>query len=207
MTGVVLGAGSSSRLGRPKQTLPLGDTTLLGWVMRDVEASALDDVVLVVGSAADDALRGLRLKRARVARNDSYGTGSASSLLACLDAAVEPDAVMLLLGDMPGVGAARIGRVRAAWERERPWAAVTRYEDGLGHPLVFSREAFAALRALHGDKAVWKIVEAEPGRVRRVDVAATLPRDVNTWEDYEALRKALGAVSAGGARTGARTAS
>ena len=38
--GIVLGAGASRRLGRPKQTLPLGDTTLLGWVVRDVEASS-----------------------------------------------------------------------------------------------------------------------------------------------------------------------
>jgi molybdenum cofactor cytidylyltransferase len=58
MVGIVLGAGSSRRLGRPKQTLPLGDTTLLGWVLRDVEVSALDRIVLVVGGAADEALAG-----------------------------------------------------------------------------------------------------------------------------------------------------
>ena len=103
----MLGAGASSRLGRPKQTLPLGDTTLLGWVMRDVEASPLDDVVLVVGGAADEVLAPLRLTRARVARNDAYGSGCASSLLAGLDTAGDCDAVMLLLGDMPGSGRAR----------------------------------------------------------------------------------------------------
>jgi CTP:molybdopterin cytidylyltransferase MocA len=65
MPGIVLGAGTSSRLGRPKQTLPLGDTTLLGWVTRNAEASALDEVVLVVGGAADEALAGLQLRRAR----------------------------------------------------------------------------------------------------------------------------------------------
>src|SRR5689334_10741901 len=48
MVGIVLGAGSSSRLGRPKQTLPLGDTTVLGWVIRNIEASSLERVVLVV---------------------------------------------------------------------------------------------------------------------------------------------------------------
>jgi molybdenum cofactor cytidylyltransferase len=57
----------------------LGDTTLLGWVMRDVEASSLEHVVLVVGGAASDALAGLRLSRAEVVRNDSYGAGCASS--------------------------------------------------------------------------------------------------------------------------------
>ena len=184
MVGIVLGAGSSTRLGRPKQTLPLGDTTLLGWVMRDVEASSVERVVLVVGGAAQDALAGLNLGRAVVAHNDAYGTGCASSLLAGLDAAGSCEAIMLLLGDMPGVDSSVIDAVRAAFERERPWGAVTSYQNGLGHPFVFAADSFPALRALHGDKAVWKLVERHPQRVRRLAVDRPLPRDVDTWEDY-----------------------
>ncbi|HEX2466616.1 MAG TPA: nucleotidyltransferase family protein [Solirubrobacterales bacterium] len=202
LVGVVLGAGSSRRLGRPKQTLPLGDTTVLGWVMLDVEASALDRVVLVVGGAADEALAGLELRRTTVARNESYGSGCASSLLAGLDAAGSCEAVMLLLGDMPGVDAAVIDAVRGDWEAHRPWAAVTSYEGGLGgesalgHPLIFSSAAFADLRALRGDKAVWKIVEGQPHRVRKVSIARRVPGDVDTWEDYEAVCRRLGVAPA-----------
>jgi|SRR5215211_4036070 len=196
--GIVLGAGASQRLGRPKQTLPFGDTTLLGWVMREVEGSSLDRIVLVVGGAADEALAGLELRRATVAHNESYGTGCASSLLAGLDAAGSCDAVMLLLGDMPGVDAPVIDAVRADWEEHRPWGAVTRYEDGLGHPFVFAAAAFETLRALRGDKAVWKIVETQPQRIREVPIAWPLPRDVDTLEDYDAARRLLGEPRAAG---------
>ncbi len=55
VVGVLLGAGSSRRLGRPKQTLPLGDTTVLGWTLRDAEQSALERVCVVLGGAADEA--------------------------------------------------------------------------------------------------------------------------------------------------------
>lgn len=192
MVGIVLGAGSSRRLGRPKQTLPLGDTTLLGWVMRDVEASALERVVLVVGGAADEALAGLALQRSEVAYNAAYGEGCAASLLAGLDAAGDCEAVMLLLGDMPGVDPSLIDEVRRGWELERPWAAVTSYEDGLGHPFVFSADAFTDLRGLHGDKAVWKLVERHPERVRRLPMPARLPRDVDTWDDYRELATSFG---------------
>jgi molybdenum cofactor cytidylyltransferase len=192
MVGVILGAGSSRRLGRPKQTLPLGETTLLGWVTADVEASSLDRVVLVLGGAAEEATAGLELGRAQVAHNDAYGTGCASSLLAGLDAAGPCDAIMLVLGDMPGVDAAVIDAVRADWDRERPWAAVTRYEDALGHPFVFSAAAFGELRALHGDKAVWKLVDQRPDRVREVPVSRPLPGDVDTWTDYEEVCRRLG---------------
>jgi molybdenum cofactor cytidylyltransferase len=192
VVGIVLGAGSSRRLGRPKQTLPLGETTLLGWVMRDVEASSLDRVVLVVGGAAAEALEGLELRRAQVAYNDSYGTGCASSLLAGLDAAGPCEAVMLLLGDMPGVDPSVIDAVGADWERNRPWAAVTRYRDAPGHPLVFSAAAFPSLRGLHGDKAVWTLVDRGGQHVREVLMAQPLPGDVDTWPDYEAACRRLG---------------
>ncbi|MFP5320026.1 MAG: NTP transferase domain-containing protein [Acidimicrobiia bacterium] len=191
VVGVVLGAGASRRLGRPKQTLPFGDTTLLGWTLRSVEASSLERIVLVIGGAADDVLAGLSPRRAVVARNDAYGTGCASSLLAGLDHAGEADAVMLLLGDMPGVDAPVIDGVRQAWEAlGRPRAAVTRYRDGLGHPFVFSSAAFDDLRGLHGDKAVWKIVDRDPA-VARIPVDRPLPLDVDTEEDYRTVLAAL----------------
>lgn len=192
IVGIVLGAGASRRLGRPKQTLPFGDTTLLGWVIREVEASRLDRVILVLGGAADEALAGARPGRAEVVNNTAYGTGCASSLLAGLDAAGPADAVMLSLGDMPGVDAALIDAVRADWEEHRPWASVTDYRGRPGHPLVFSAAAFPDLRALHGDKAVWKILDAHPERFRSVPADRDLPPDVDTWEDYAAARRALG---------------
>lgn len=197
MSGIVLAAGTSRRLGRPKQTLPFGDTTLLGWVVRDVAASSLDRVVVVVGGSATEAVAGLEPTRAEIVSNDAYATGCASSLLAGLDAlGEEPGAVLLLLGDMPGVGPAVIDGVRADWERHRPWAAVTAWRGRLGHPFAFSAGAFPALRALHGDKAVWKIVDGETERVRRVEIDADLPPDVDTWDDYGEACRRLGLTPA-----------
>jgi molybdenum cofactor cytidylyltransferase len=192
MVAIVLGAGSSRRLGRPKQTLPLGDTTVLGWVMRDVEGSSLEQVVLVVGGAADEAVAGLTLRRAQVVYNEAYGEGCAASLLAGLDAAGDCEAIMLLLGDMPGVDSPLIDEIRRGWEAERPWAAVTDYDGGLGHPFVFSAAAFPSLRRLHGDKAVWKLVDGYPERVHRLPVARPLPLDVDTWSDYDEVTAAFG---------------
>lgn len=184
VAGIVLGAGRSTRLGRPKQTLPFGDTTLLGRVVRDVDASSLDPVVVVVGGAAEEARASLPATRGLVVTNAAYASGCASSLLAGLDAVGPCDAVMLLLGDMPGVEAAIVDRVCADWERHRPWAAVTSYGGRPGHPFVFSAAAFPTLRSLHGDKAVWKILDAQPERVRHVAVDLPLPVDVDTWDDY-----------------------
>ena len=78
VVGVLLGAGSSRRLGRPKQTLPLGDTTVLGWTIRDAEKSALDRLCVVLGGAADEAARAIQPGSASIVYNAAYGTGCAS---------------------------------------------------------------------------------------------------------------------------------
>ena len=194
VVGIVLAAGSSRRLGRPKQTLPLGDRTLLAHVMDNaVSAASLDRVVLVTGGAAEQALGSLEPSRADVVHNDGYGRGCASSLRAGLAAAGGASAMVMLLGDMPGVTAAVIDEVVGAWLSQPAWVAVTSYRGELGHPFVFSADAFGVLRELHGDKAVWKIVDCEPAsRVARIPVDAALPRDVDTVDDYLAVCDELG---------------
>lgn len=186
MVGVVLGAGRSSRFGAPKQLLPFGDTTLLGQVVRNANASNLDRVVVVLGRASEELRASVDFDRAVVVENTAYGKGCASSLLAGMDAAGENcEALMLLLGDQPGVRTEFIDFALAEWRQGRPWASVTSYQGELGHPFIFSRKAFGDLRGLHGDKAVWKLIEACPDRVLRVEIDAALPPDVDAPEDYE----------------------
>lgn len=184
--GVVLGAGKSSRFGAPKQLLPFEDTTLLGQVVRNANASDVDRVVVVLGRASEELRETLDFGRVEVVDNSDYGTGCASSLLAGMDIAGEYcEALMLLLGDQPGVRAEFINYALSRWRQERPWASVTSYRGELGHPFIFSQEAFVELRGLHGDKAVWKLIEAYPERVLCIEIDAPLPPDVDTPEDYE----------------------
>ena len=186
VVGVVLGAGRSSRFGSPKQLLPFGDTTLLGQVVKNANASSLDRIIVVLGRASGELRETLDFGRAEVVENTAYGTGCASSLLAGLDSSRDDcEAIFLLLGDQPGVLPEFIDHALSEWRGERPWAAVCSYMGRLGHPFVFSREAFGDLRGLHGDKAVWKLIEAYPDRVREIEIDAGLPPDVDTPEDYD----------------------
>lgn len=186
VVGVVLGAGGSSRFGAPKQFLPFEDTTLLGHVVRNANSSRLDRVVVVLGRGSEELREAVNFGRAEVVDNSAYGAGCASSLLAGMDAAGEDcEALTLLLGDQPGVMAEFIDHAINEWHRGHPWASVTSYLGEPGHPFIFSREAFGDLRGLHGDKAVWKLIEAYLERVREVEIDAVLPPDVDTPEDYE----------------------
>jgi molybdenum cofactor cytidylyltransferase len=196
MVGVVLGAGASTRLGRPKQSLPLGDTTVLGWVVRCAERSSLERVVVVAEAVGRAAVGGTAGGRLELVEPGAAGEGCATSLHAGLRMAGECDAVMVLLGDMPGLDAAMIDAVRAAWERERPWGLVTRYDDEVGHPFVFAAEAIPALKELHGDKAIWKLVDQHRDRVVEAPIHGRRPLDIDTPEDYQAV---LASISLRGA--------
>jgi molybdenum cofactor cytidylyltransferase len=100
------------------------------------------------------------------------------------------DAVVLLLGDQPGVRAETI----AALARGRGNApiAVTRYENGIGHPFALSRATFPALAGLHGDRGVWKLIDRLGSAVARVRVDGPLPQDVDTEDDYRELLASAG---------------
>src|SRR2546427_6054926 len=77
---LVLAAGASTRLGQPKQLLPFGSTTLLGGVVAEVQAaSALDEVVVVIGGAAAEIRRRVDLGGVKVIENPEFSHGCASS--------------------------------------------------------------------------------------------------------------------------------
>ena len=186
VTGLVLAAGGSSRLGQPKQLLPYRGATLLGAVLDTARACPFDQLVVALGGAAAEVRGAVDLDPADVVVNDAYGAGCSSSIAAALTA-LDPrcDVLVLLLGDQPGVAP---GTVRALLDgRTDAPLAVCRYDDGRGHPFAFGRAVFGDLAELHGDKAVWKLLDRRPADVAEVPVAGPVPLDVDTWEDYRAV--------------------
>jgi len=198
ISGLILAAGQSSRMGQPKQLLPFRGTILLDWVMAQAEAaSALDEVIVVLGRAADEIQPRLRVTRAKVVVNPVFTEGCSASYktgIATLDPRAE--AVMVLLGDQPGVESAVIDQVAQNWRQRGGTIGLTSYRDRQGHPMVFARELFDQLLQLQGDKAAWKILDAHPEWVRHINVDRFFPEDVDTMQDYETLlREATPPVS------------
>jgi molybdenum cofactor cytidylyltransferase len=187
VTGVVLAAGASSRLGRPKQLLEYGGGTLLGQVLDVARRCPFEQRICVIGNAADQVRAAVALDGFKVLENLVHGDGCGSSVALALGALDErADTVVLMLGDQPGVAASTVAALLAG--RGSAPIAVCAYDDGRGHPLAFGRELFGELAALHGDKAVWKLLDRYPDRVAEVRIDGPTPPDIDTWEDYLAAR-------------------
>jgi molybdenum cofactor cytidylyltransferase len=186
VTGLVLAAGGSQRLGRPKQLLPYGSATLLDHVLETARACRFDQLLCVIGGAAEDVRSGVRFDGVEVVVNPEFGEGCSSSIASALDAVdARCGVLVLMLGDQPGVTTATVAKLLAG-RGEAPIAACG-YANGRGHPLAFSRELFGELAALHGDKGVWKLLDRHADEAVDVPVDGPIPRDVDTWEDYEAV--------------------
>jgi molybdenum cofactor cytidylyltransferase len=198
VSGLVLAAGASTRLGQPKQLLPFGTTTLLGRVVAEARAaSALDEVVVVIGGAATEVRQRVDFAGVKVIENPEFVQGCSSSYRTGLGA-LDPraQAVAVLLGDQPGVDRTVIDIVVDEWRQTQDRIMLASYRTREGHPLVFARALFDQLVALQGDKAAWKIVDAHRDWIRAVPVDRPHPRDVNTWEEYEDLLRSTGVQDA-----------
>src|SRR5215217_7601401 len=184
--GLVLGAGGSKRLGRPKQLLPYRDGTLLGHVVATARACRFGQTLVAIGGAAGDVRARVDLSGAEVVVNDAYGEGCSSSIAAAL-AVVDPrcEVLVLMLGDQPGVTADTVSALLAG--RGAAELAVCGYDDGRGHPIAFARTVFGDLAGLHGDKGVWRLLDRGGDAVAEVRVPGRIPLDVDTPEDYEAV--------------------
>jgi molybdenum cofactor cytidylyltransferase len=202
--GIVLAAGRATRMGRPKQLLPLAGRPLLQHVLDAAAGAALGEILLVLGYEADAVAAAVRLPvRARIVRNPAYGDGQSTSL-ACGLAAAPRDAAAaaVVLGDQPGVTSAMIDAVVADFAAggARAVRAVWRTADGRmhpGHPVVLGRAAWPALATLRGDHGARALFDAHPEWVRPVAMTGMPPADVDDDEDYRRACDAFAATSAG----------
>lgn len=179
--GVVLAAGAARRFGGGKAVARFQGERLVDRAVATLVAGGCDRVLVVVGAldlgAVHDAILVL---------NPDWHSGMGSSLHAGLSAAGQAAAVVVTLVDLPLIGAEAVKRVISAWRDGAPIAVAT-YDGRRAHPVLFGREAVAAvLPTLTGDAGA-KTFLAERPDVVEVDCTDTgRPDDVDT---VEALRR------------------
>ncbi len=195
--GIILAAGTSTRLGQPKQLLRLKGKYIIERVLDAALNSTLDKIVLVLGDAHQKILHvlGEKLQHAKlqVEINPHYQKGQSQSLRVGLSK-IKDDfaAVMFLLGDQPMLNSATINILL-----ERFWAAgkdvcVPIYRGKRKTPAIFGRRFYTQLMDIKGDMGARKIIQAHPDRVLTVEIDDPLCFwDIDTPQDFEKLKKKL----------------
>jgi CTP:molybdopterin cytidylyltransferase MocA len=184
IVGIILAAGASSRMGRPKALLPIGGDTFVTRVCRTILEAGIDDLVVVAGAeheAIAEAV-GRAALPARIVENARRDEGQLSSVLTGLAVADRPgvDAVLVHLVDAPLVRPETVRAVIAAFLRTR--APVVRPSAGgrHGHPVLFARRVFDDLRRADPAVGAKDVLRAHAAEI--CDVAV---EDEGAWRDFD----------------------
>lgn len=191
IAAVILAAGGSRRLGRPKQLEPWGDTNLLGHVVARTNEFPVEEVWVVVGHEADRILAETELGEAGVVENPEWEEGIASSIRVGLDALTRLsrcDQALIVIGDQPAVPVEVVDALLASHARSDRPVSVPKYRYTSGNPVLVDRLLWPRLMSLEGDEGAGRLWQAHPEWVNEVWFSDLAPRDVDTERDVTEMR-------------------
>lgn len=183
VSGLLLAAGLSSRFGRVKQLAELEGVPMVERAAKMLGESEVDEVVVVVGHAADDVRKRLDDGSVKVVLNAMYKSGLSSSLrlgVASLDARSE--AVVVCLADQPFVTSELVNQIVARFRKTGADAIAASSGDLVSPPMLLGRKLYGRVDRLRGDKGAKAIVLEMP-RFERVEVGPEVLLDIDTEDE------------------------
>lgn len=190
--GVVLAAGKSTRMGRPKALLPVIKNTIYGYrskgtfVSRAVEMlrrTGLSEIVVVTNRDTENIIAAAAGKDVIIAVNPDPDRGMVSSILAALNTVAKPDSILMTLVDTPVIEISRAQKMLDHKPKKDTMLLIPRYDDGPGHPVLIYAPAFEALKE-DLPKGLKSLMKNYPDRIEEIPISGPQPRDVDTPEDY-----------------------
>jgi molybdenum cofactor cytidylyltransferase len=188
---VVLAGGTSSRMGEPKQLLRLGGRTVLGQTLENVRGACVEQIVLVLGFAAEVIARQTEVEGVTLVINEQFDEGMGSSLrtgIATLNP--EIDAALVVLADQPFVRPATLDQLINRYIESGAEIAIPTYRGFRGNPVLLDRSVFAEVMAVTGDIGCRAIFGDHTEGIVKVpvdDVGVLL--DIDSKSDFERLQR------------------
>ena len=190
---VVLAAGRSQRMGRPKMILPWGETTVIGQVANVLLAVGVDDVLVVTGGArneVEDALTGMPV---RTVFNPEFANGEMMHTLQVGLAALEHDveAALVVLGDQPQIEQTVVRSVLTAFVSKIQPLVVPSFQSRRGHPWLVGRSLWDGLLGLQPPATMRQFLDRYASEIHYVNVNThSILQDLDTPEDYQRYQSA-----------------
>jgi len=188
---VILAAGASTRLGKPKQLLQYHGKTLLNHAVNEAINAKADAVVVILGKNADLFKNEIDNEKVRVAINKNWEEGMASSVRLGLDTLlkIKPymDAVIFMVCDQPYISSLILNELITAQQKTTKQIVTCNYGETIGPPALFHKKYFRELAKLKGDVGARNIIQQNMNDVTTI----LFPEgkiDIDTEEDYEALK-------------------
>jgi molybdenum cofactor cytidylyltransferase len=187
ISAIILAAGESKRMGKPKQLMPLGGSTILEQTIDNLLNSEVNEVIVVIGNRAEEMNKLIANMPVRVALNPAYHEGMSTSIIAGLNLIDNrAQAIMLALADQPFIDSQTINRLIDEFSTNNKGIAIPVYHGKRGHPVIFAIKYKEQLLRLKGDIGGRQIVKGYPDDILEVAVdSENIITDVDTINDYQ----------------------
>jgi molybdenum cofactor cytidylyltransferase len=191
VAAIIVAAGSSSRLGQPKQLIVIEGEPLLQRAIRCAREAGALPVFVVLGAHRDLIQTSVNFGAAKIVLNDEWEEGLASSIRAGVHAvqaeAPFAEGLLLMTCDQPRVTEEHLKRlIQMSYAQSAPTAIASSYEGTRGIPAIFPRQAIADLLALRGDKGARTLLAKPPWPVISIQLAGG-EIDIDSPEDLEKI--------------------
>jgi molybdenum cofactor cytidylyltransferase len=188
IAAVVLAAGLSRRMGKPKMILPWKDTTVIGQVIGAIRAAAGGEIVVVTGGAREMVEAEIEALDVRAVFNADHQSGGMMSSLRCGLGALDRSAraALIALGDHPQVETDTIQKIIAAWTGSPGAILVPSYRMKRGHPILIGRDHWSAVLNPKANRTLKDFLNAHAKEIHYVEIDNdSILSDLDTPEDYE----------------------
>ena len=164
VAGLLLAAGGSSRLGRPKQLVEWQGKTLIRRAAEALIEAGCSPVVVVLGAEVDGSSHAVEGLGVEIVFNEDWESGMGSSVAVGMLSimSVEPDAVLINLCDQPHVTGTKLRILLDTFADIRPPLIAAEYDGITGVPALFSKALFPQLLGLSGDKGARELIRNTP---------------------------------------------
>jgi molybdenum cofactor cytidylyltransferase len=198
VAGVVLAAGSSTRMGRNKLFFELDGETLLRRVVRRAIAAGLDPVIVVVGHEAEHARAEIAALPCKPVDNPDHALGINRSLRTGISHVPErARAAVVMLADMPFVTGRMVAELVARYRDSTAPLVISAYGDVNAPPMLYDRALFSELQQMKGEGCGRQVVRRHRNEAISVSWPEAALQDIDVPEDYERIRAELGVGAAG----------
>ena len=190
ISGILLAAGQSRRMGSLKQLLPFGSTTIIDSGINSLRATRIAELIIVVGYRADEVSEHIQIyqqdTRIKLILNQQYLTGMTSSVQAGLRAvSPQSQALVLALVDQPRVTSHTIDQLIDTYYQSQATIIKPRYLGQTGHPLIIARTCWPEILALSADQGLNLVTRAYQSQTHYLEVAdSAVIEDIDTPDDY-----------------------
>ncbi len=194
ITAIILVAGQSKRMGKPKMLLPWGETTVLGKVIETLQRAEIKDFLVITGGARTEVERIVTQYGVRSIFNEEYATNEMLGSIQCgLRFLMSPlssgegqgEGALICLGDQPQVQERSVRLVRETFQKTKSNLVVPSYQMRRGHPWLVARPLWDEILAMKFPQSPRDFLNAHAKDIEYVTVETpTVIEDLDTPNDY-----------------------